>query len=231
MVEKAVGIAKNMLLKCHETRSDPYLALMNIRNTPRNSEIGSPAQRLFSRRTRTLLPTSTNKLQPEVQSPGQVHDVLKDERHHRAKKYFDRGTRTLAPLNQNDTIRVRMDKTWQPALMLSKSSDQNQPRSYKIQLPSGRITRRNRRDLLRTNEQNIYRPQDDDHYVPPIQHQQYLPVGQPVEHPEATRPETVQEPQMTAKPAVKMKPAQKEIEITRSGRISRPPAKLSDYVK
>lgn len=35
MVEKGVGIAKNMLIKCHETRSDPYIALMNIRNTLR----------------------------------------------------------------------------------------------------------------------------------------------------------------------------------------------------
>ncbi|XP_013420938.1 uncharacterized protein LOC106181177 [Lingula anatina] len=66
MVEKYVGIAKKMLIKCNETRSDPYLALLNIRNTPRDENTRSPVQRLFSRRTRTIIPTSVEKLKPQV---------------------------------------------------------------------------------------------------------------------------------------------------------------------
>ena len=45
LVEKFVGIAKAMLIKCKETNQDPYLALLNHRNTPRDG-VGLPAQRL-----------------------------------------------------------------------------------------------------------------------------------------------------------------------------------------
>ena len=51
LAEKAVGIAKQILIKCNEAKDDPYLGLLNRRNTPRNDETGSPTQRLFSRRT------------------------------------------------------------------------------------------------------------------------------------------------------------------------------------
>ena len=58
MSERAVQTAKKLLLKAKEDNKDPYLALLDYRNTPRNDTLGSPAQRLMGRRTKTLLPTS-----------------------------------------------------------------------------------------------------------------------------------------------------------------------------
>ena len=63
-VEPAVNIAKRMLRKCKASREDPYLGLLNIRNTPSEGMATSPAQRLFGRRTKTLLPTTHNQLKP-----------------------------------------------------------------------------------------------------------------------------------------------------------------------
>ena len=49
LVEKAVGIVKNIIVKCREDNKDLFLALLNVRNTPR-ADVGSPPQRLMGRR-------------------------------------------------------------------------------------------------------------------------------------------------------------------------------------
>lgn len=228
MAEKAVGIVKMMLRKCDETGSDPYLALLNIRNTPRNNLIGSPAQRLFSRRTRTILPTAKEKLQPEVQTPKQVTKGLEEQRHKIARRYFNRNTKPLRPLGQGDTIRVRTGKTWQPAQLLSSQCDPSQPRSYKIQLPSGRFTRRNRQSLLHTNEGRIY------HKNPDLDVDMDEPeILQPDLTTQATQPTELVAQGPNHPPTKTFRPtsAKKDPEYTRSGRISKPPDKLTDFVK
>lgn len=49
-----------------KSNSDPYLALLDFRNTPTQGMGTSPAQPLMSRRTKTLLPTKESLLEPEV---------------------------------------------------------------------------------------------------------------------------------------------------------------------
>ena len=66
MSERAVQTAKKLLIKAKEDDKDPYLALLDNRNTPRNDILGSPVQRLMGRRTKTLLPTSSRLLEPKV---------------------------------------------------------------------------------------------------------------------------------------------------------------------
>ena len=45
---------------------DPYFSLLNHRNTARDLVLGSPAQRLMTRQTKTLLPIPEEQLKPEV---------------------------------------------------------------------------------------------------------------------------------------------------------------------
>ena len=54
MVERAVGVLKGLLTKAE----DPYLALLNYRNSPRADGAPSPATRMLGRSTRSLLPES-----------------------------------------------------------------------------------------------------------------------------------------------------------------------------
>ena len=57
-VENAVKTAKNLRKKSACTSSDFHLALLDWRNSRTEGMKSSPAQRMFGRRTRTLLPTS-----------------------------------------------------------------------------------------------------------------------------------------------------------------------------
>ncbi|KAL5479357.1 hypothetical protein EMCRGX_G022870 [Ephydatia muelleri] len=62
--ESAVKIAKRLMKRS----TDPYLALLEWRNTPTIGMGSSPAQRLLSRRTRGAVPIASSKLHPEVQT-------------------------------------------------------------------------------------------------------------------------------------------------------------------
>ena len=65
-VENAVKTAKNLMKKSSSTSSDFHLALLDWRNTPTEGMKSSPAQRMFGRRTRTLLPSSKKLLKPQL---------------------------------------------------------------------------------------------------------------------------------------------------------------------
>ena len=62
--ENAVKEAKQLLKKAKKDKADAYLALLAYRNTPTQGLDTSPVQRLMSRRTKTLLPTTANLLRP-----------------------------------------------------------------------------------------------------------------------------------------------------------------------
>ena len=72
MAENAVKTAQRIMLKALEAGSDPYLGFLDFRNTPTEGLGTSPAQRLFGRRTKTLLPTAGRLLtQPEFDTTSQ----------------------------------------------------------------------------------------------------------------------------------------------------------------
>ena len=92
--ERAVQSAKKILITARRNNEDPYLALLNQRNIPRDKIFGSPAQRLMSRRTRTQLPISETLLVPQAVDPKKVRNRLE---HYRQlnRKYYDRTTSTI----------------------------------------------------------------------------------------------------------------------------------------
>ena len=73
--ESAVKTCKNLLRKVDLAKTDVYLSLLDHRNTPTESTGLSPAQRLFGRRARTLLPVSTKLLVPDT--PANVNTKLR----------------------------------------------------------------------------------------------------------------------------------------------------------
>jgi hypothetical protein len=60
--EAAVKTAKRLMSKAKEAGADPFLALLDWRNTPAEHSGLSPAQLMFGRRTRTRLPTADTLL-------------------------------------------------------------------------------------------------------------------------------------------------------------------------
>ena len=64
--ESEVKTAKGMLKKSIRAGTDPYLAVLDYRNTPTQGMTTSQAQRLMSRRTKTLLRKTQSLLLPKT---------------------------------------------------------------------------------------------------------------------------------------------------------------------
>jgi len=67
--ERAIQTVKNILRKANEADTDPYLALLQYRNTSVTGCDYSPAQMLFSRSLRTKLPVAAEQLTPAIVAP------------------------------------------------------------------------------------------------------------------------------------------------------------------
>ena len=104
-VENAVGAAKRQIKKAKKNSSDAYLALLNNRNTPTQGLDTNPAQRLMSRQTKTLLPTTKNLLVPEV-TMGQHQKILANKQ--RQAKYYNKAAHDLPALISGDVVRVNL---------------------------------------------------------------------------------------------------------------------------
>ena len=78
--ESAVKKAKRILKKSIRAGTDPYLAVLDYKNTPTQGMATSPAQRLMSRRTKTLLPTTQNLLLPRTLNLESEKKELRERR-------------------------------------------------------------------------------------------------------------------------------------------------------
>ena len=214
LAEKAVQTVKKTIKKCQAAGEDWYLALLDVNNTPRDDEMGSPAQRLMGRRTRTRMPTTEALLKPVTIDPNTVHEHHGNYRQTQ-KTYYDRGARERSQLESSDAVRILTPRGWQPAQYLRQAET---PRSVVVRAgEQGREYRRNRSHVQRTAEKpheisrNPVR-----HYVPP-------PPPVPSERPIQRH---VREPVAETNNI----PAIPNPTTTRSGRVLRRPAYLNDYV-
>lgn len=145
--EAAVKIAKHLLKKCAESGTDFWYALLHWRNIP--NRIGSsPVQRLFSRNTKSGLPTSVKNLMPCV-----VEDVPESiELNKKKSKYqYDKKAKHLPDLDIGAPVYVQLNpdscKQWTPAVVAHRPSD----RSYVVNV-DGASYRRDRSHLKLRNE-------------------------------------------------------------------------------
>lgn len=145
LAERNVATVKNIFRKCLLDNTDPYLALLNWRNTPRSTSLPSPNERLMSRKTKTLLPASTTSLLPKV--PPKITESLEAQRHTQ-KSYADVAATPQPEFSVGDLVMLRTDhRTWIPGKIVSKLSS---PRSYEVLTNAGQILRRNSSFLRRT---------------------------------------------------------------------------------
>ena len=154
-VENAVKQAKNLMKKCNKDGSDMYLALLELRNTPTETIEASQSQRLFNRRTRTILPTAKSLLEPKI--PTDMHNKLL-KRKEKQMQYYNKGSHELSTLKPGQVVRVRFGDKWK------KATVQNQVdiRSYKLYTEDGQQYRRNRQDI-RVSPQTDIRVDNNPH--------------------------------------------------------------------
>ena len=146
LAERNVGTVKNLLLKCAKDGTDPQLALLNWRNTPRSPSLASPNERLMSRKTKTLLPISAALLNPKV--VPNVPDTLLEARQMQ-KTYADRAASPQQPFQKGDSVFLREgNRQWIKGRIIEVLPE---PRSYRIKTQTGQILRRNSSFLRRTS--------------------------------------------------------------------------------
>jgi hypothetical protein len=129
--------------KAKADKKDPYISLLEYRNTPVDG-FRSPAQLLMSRRLRSILPTTSQQLQPETVSGNDVHARREQKQQHQAK-YYNRSAKPLTPLRDGDHVRIQESGKWKPAVVIKPADTY---RSYHVSTAGGQIFRRNRRHLL-----------------------------------------------------------------------------------
>ena len=146
MSETAIQTIKNLLKKACEDGNDPYIVLLEYRNTPISGLKESPAQLLMSRMLKSKLPT--------------VESLLKLKWLVTPKRSFNNGVisrrctmigmqKLLLSVKEGEAARVRKGKTWEPAIVIAQHTA---PRSYMVKIPDGTAYRRNHRHLLPTVE-------------------------------------------------------------------------------
>ena len=164
MAESAVKTAKRIIKRAKESKSDVYLAILDHRNTPKQSTRNSPAQSLMNRRTKTLLPTTASLLVPKL-TYGQ-HAALQNSKRRQAW-YHDRHARDRQPLREGDVVRMKPFQKhgrheWKQGVV-SKRLDE---RSYNVERATNTY-RRNRVHLRRSTEQpqavTVHEAAADDH--------------------------------------------------------------------
>ena len=121
-----VKIVKGILNKAKAEHKDPYLSILQYRNTPIDN-LGSPAQLLMNRRLRSKLPVTLKHLKPKVISQKIVHEKL-TQKQEKQKYFYDKSKRNLNELKPGDTIRVQSEKKWEPGVVVQKADT---PRSFK----------------------------------------------------------------------------------------------------
>ncbi|KAK3107076.1 hypothetical protein FSP39_006459 [Pinctada imbricata] len=146
LVEKAVGIVKNLLKKADDDKSDFYTGLLIYRTTPvLNGK--SPAELLNNgRKLRSNLPMIDKHF---VSSKTHVKTKLLQKQ--KQKQNFDKRVIDLPPLEKGESVRLRDEKDthWARKGVIIQ---QVAPRSYEIETESGTRFRRNRKDILKTSE-------------------------------------------------------------------------------
>ena len=147
LAEKSVQIIKNLLTKAKLDNKDPYLSLLEYRNTSVYN-VGSPAQLSMSRRLNSLLPSTQEQLTPHVIDLDKVIEVMR-KKQEMSKEHYDHGTRQLSVLKRSDAVRIQMQGRWVPGVVIRQAET---PRSYVVRGPRGHEYRRNRKHLRKVAE-------------------------------------------------------------------------------
>ena len=138
--EKAVDIAKNLIQKAADSRSDPYLSILEYLNTPVDG-FKSPAQLLKSRSLRSTMPCLESHLLPRTVPVGTARKIRMESKKRQAAA-FNRGATELPPLAEGQLVWVKLEENrlWEKATIQSI----HDRRSYWLKTEKGGTYRRNR---------------------------------------------------------------------------------------
>ncbi|XP_046406352.1 uncharacterized protein K02A2.6-like [Ischnura elegans] len=134
LAESGVKSIKKIFKKALDSNEDPYLALLNFRNTPRG-KVHSPASNLMSRNLRTNIPCSFQALIPKI-TYDKDRPILQENKY-KSKEYYDRSAKSHPQyrVGQKIMFQKKPNSIWVPGTILEKGQT---PRSYVVEGEEGR---------------------------------------------------------------------------------------------
>ena len=138
---------ENILQKCHETKEDPYLAVLSYRATPLDHQLKSPAELLTNRKFKTRLFLCQRALLNSAD-----HEAVKTKfitRQQKQAHYYNKNSGpSKKPLETDQPIRMyaHHSQTWEPRVVIKPAKH---PRSYVIRSSTTGATYRRTRSRLK----------------------------------------------------------------------------------
>jgi hypothetical protein len=140
-IERQVQTIKKILKKAIHDGKDMSMTLLEYRTTPLGREIPSPAELLYNRKLKGQLPMAK-----ESQGSEKIVSQYK-LRQKKQKIYYDKGAKDLTELKVNQTVMLlNHKKEWEPGVVHSVDKDRPRAYNVKLD-SSGVILNRNRRFL------------------------------------------------------------------------------------
>lgn len=139
LAESAVKSMKKLFKKAFDVGEDPYLALLNFRNTPRGN-VHSPASILMARSLRTNIPCLFKSLVPKI--TYQEDKMVLEQNKIKTKQYYDKTARKEIMFQVGEPVLFQKvpKATWIPGMVQATGST---PRSYVIKGENGGVYIRN----------------------------------------------------------------------------------------
>jgi hypothetical protein len=133
---------KKTIKKCNQSGTDFHVAMMNLRATPVDAKLPSPAQMLMGRPIATLLPARM--------TPRPEDNEYKQQMEHRKEimktNYDKHAGVSHPPLHAGQMVRIldKQTREWMPAEVVGRCEE---PRSYNVRTEKNVTFRRNRGDI------------------------------------------------------------------------------------
>ena len=140
-IERHVRHIKPIIRKTIRNGEDIQLTLLNLRATPIDTGLPSPAEMIFGRPIPTMLPQRGMPAPIEQRERFAQQQANMKTHHDQSSRHVD-----LPPLFKGQKVRIldKTSKTWCPGTVLEKCQE---PRSYLVETPNGTRVRRNRSHL------------------------------------------------------------------------------------
>ena len=147
-IERMVQTIKNTLKKAKQSKVDKQMALLCLRTTPLDNHLLSPAEILYNRKIRTIIPTLLDK---NTVRDNQIRERM-STKSRKQQQYFNRKAKHLPELMIGNKVSVLQENdTWQTAMVVDICTE---PRSHIIKMHSNEKLFRHKRRLL----QEIFNP-------------------------------------------------------------------------
>lgn len=91
-----------MLLKSSESNSDPYVALLHYRTTPKGN-MPSPSELLMSRSLRTKIPSMLIHHEPKVVDKNEYRTKIETNLK-KTSEYYNKKSKFLEPVGEGDKV-------------------------------------------------------------------------------------------------------------------------------